>query len=175
MARYVEMPTPPGVSDLLGMVEFMKDPKKYSKYIEELNAIRKKLNTLVGAVGPVEKIQTLLSQAKNDRKQGADVLAAAISDAADVRGKAQAYAKKKNAELAAKQKTLDGQTRARQLALDAIDSDLKKRETNAIKLFAQGEAMVTEAEAQMSRSLAIRAEYEAKLKLIKETADQLGL
>ena len=122
-------------------------------------------------VGKAKKLDTLVSEAENDRKQAADILAAAKEKAAALKAKAEAEFGDRekavqNAEsaLTKKSRTTNGRLTARAkliadqaTALTELIASLDQREANLKIALDQLEADRAEVDAKLARIDAIRA------------------
>jgi len=158
------------MENFLGMIEVIKDPEKYEAAINELITKFDQVKEMVELVAPAKEIEKARSQAHADRAASIKLVADANKKVRTILANADNLIKRKNDEVEmrlekvlSKEKKLAQKVSVESDRLSAEDERIKARELASDKQHSQGDKMLQEGRA-------LKAEYKARLKKIKEAA-----
>lgn len=146
-----------GINDFWGLLDLIRDKKKYRARLEALETVRDEINANLESVGTVRQIEKLQIQARTDRQSAAQTLATAKGKAAEIIQRAEA-----------KHTGLDEKSRQvgkRAIELNRIEAERNKEFARRDKEIAAKSAVVEVRETKV-------AEAEAAVKLAAKLADE---
>ena len=158
-----------GVTDLMGFLGVIQDPKKYKAIVKELEDKRKELNTLIEVVGKVSQIEKIRAEAFQDRKRAAGQLSQTRAKIKTAESAWENTSTKERKELDDRSKSITDRDRKRTLELNTREQSLKSREVSAEAMMKDAIIVKDTAEAAAGIAAELRLDYEGKLQTIKDT------
>lgn len=168
MADIPAFPPLEGIKDLWGLLDLVRNEKKYRTRLEALESVRDAINANLKSVGTVRQIEKLQIQVRTDRESAAQTLATAKNRAAEIIQRA----KDEHTGLDEKSRQVD----ERAAELDRIEakrnSEYARRDKEIDAKSAAVEAReVKVSEAEAAVKLAAKLADEAKRKYDATVAD----
>jgi chromosome segregation ATPase len=168
MAQYVPLGPMPGVTDLISLLEFLKDEKSVTKHLKQIEDARKKLNDIVKAVGKAGEIDSLRSSAKAAHNQALFDLEEAKKEAAGIRQKANDFAARSSEKIKEAQVAHDAAVKKSIAHLEAWETRLKQLEKSVTEAQVKADVQAARAEQLQAEAKSLITEHRAKLKAIEE-------
>lgn len=162
-----------GVTDLMGFLGVIQDPKKYRAIVKELEDLRKDLNTRIEVIGKINQIDSIRSQASADRQVATNELAKSREL---IRLSREAWEETSEAErkqLDDRAKTITARDRKGKDLLDSREKELTVREKSAESMMADSIKIKEAAESAKGAADSLFEEYDRKLKIINETLQKV--
>ena len=141
MTEIAAIPPLEGIKDLWGLLDLVRDEKKYRARLKALETVRDTINQSIGTVGTIRQIDKLRVQMQTDRNNAASELATAKLEAAEIIKKA----KDKKADFDQRVADLDARTANIDQAEIRQQKDVKAAET----AFSERTAAVEDREAKV--------------------------
>ena len=157
-----------GMEDVLALIELIRNPDVFKNAVEELIKLHDDAEAMVESVGPAKEIMSIRSQCDSDRMEAKALIETAKVKAKKLTADAAAKIKKSQDDVAAKlvdvdakAKKLSAEAGAKTIALDARERSVGAREKMAANRMVKGEAL-------LRKGKELKAEFEAKLKKMKD-------
>lgn len=163
-----------GVKDLAALMEVLADQKKYRAIVDELEGLRKSLNVRIEAVGKVDQIDRLRSEAVQINREAKAALEAALGKIRSEREQFESEQRIACDRVDAAHAELDRELSELTQTLDDRERVVKEREKSAEALMAEGLTIKEEASDAKAAADNLRAEYDRKVTLIEDTMKRVS-
>lgn len=153
----------PGTKDLYTLLDVIRNKDQLESALSSIEAARKQANDTIEKIAPATEIDSLRNEAgrlhslAKQALEDANAKAEKIVNDANLKALAlQSESDRRNNELDQRRKDFEDYQSVRASALNTIEADLKKKETN----LSEREKLASDT---LTKAQAVRAEYEEKM------------
>ncbi len=155
---------PPGVKDMVTLLEFLGDPKRYAEHLAGMQKLKDDLNIRIGKLGTARDIESLRAQATTDRKLASELVKKGRAEAVEKNKELDLMRGRMEAEIAAS-KNARRQSEMEIRKYTNLRGDLEKHKAKADEELGKKLALAAHAK---EKAEAVRRDFEGKLKTLKE-------
>ena len=166
MGRHM-VTVPSGLTDLVALLDFIRDPDKYGAKVRELQNLIDEANVIVEEEVGAQDIRTARLQASSDRNMAAEELKAARAEADKVRTDAKASIEAIRTSLKVDREALNMEMAEQRKSIEAEKAMLSTWEKGLNARQESVKAESNEAKELYQQATGIKNEFEAKLEKLR--------